>query len=302
MSKYPPAFFVIFGDMRMRLLIILLLALPLATFAQKKKKREKKTLKERMEEILKVNVEKDSLLIYKEEGKKDTLPDVEDRKKKNFFFGMKTKRAYTVNKVGGRTVIEDFYILPESVEVDPYVPQIFIHDQQREEVKAVRGAKGRLIGRVLHGPYKKLVNDELVEEGMFFYGSKHQRWVLLSRENKLVQKEHYHKGWYRDSDITYYDGDAQTKIESVTPIQYGKKEGMYIHFFPSGRLAMRGRYQFDKKVGVWEEFHEINRVVIKREVQYAPDPFQKDFKSFIRKEWDSLSNLIYVSPKVSKVG
>ena len=288
--------------MRMRLLIILLLALPLASIAQKKKKREKKTLKERMEDILRLNVEKDTLLIYKEEVDTDTLPDVPDRKKRNYFFGQKTKRAYTVNKPGGRTVIEDFYILPEAVQVDPYVTQIFIFDPQRNEVKAVRGIKGRLINRVLHGPYKKMVNDKVVEEGMFFYGSKHQRWVLLSRDNKLIQKEHYHKGWYRDSEITYYDGDAKTQIQSVTPVQYGKKEGDYYHFFPNGRLAMRGRYEFDKKVGIWEEYHEVNTVVIKREIQYPPDPFQRDFKSYVRKEWDQRSNLLYVSPKIGKTG
>lgn len=284
----------------MRLLIILLVLLPLASFAQKKKK-DKRTLKERVQELLNTNVQKDSLLIYKEEPK-DTIPDVELKKKKNYFFGVKTKRAYTVKKISGRTVIEDFYILPEGVEVDPYVLQVFVHDQQREEVKAVRGARGRLINRVLHGPYKKLVNDVVVEEGMFFYGTKHQRWVLLDRQNKLLQKEHYHKGWYRDSEITYYDGDAKKRIKSVTPIQYGKKEGMYIQFFPNGQLAMRGRYEFDKKVGVWEEFHQVNRAVIKREIQYPPDPFQKNFKSFIRKEWDTQTNLIYLSPKLSKNG
>ncbi|GAB5522772.1 MAG: hypothetical protein Roseis2KO_06440 [Roseivirga sp.] len=286
--------------MRMHLLIILLVLLPLASFAQKKKK-DKRTLKEKVQDLLNTNVQKDSLLIYKEE-QKDTIPDVELKKKKNHFFGVKTKRAYTVKKISGRTVIEDFYILPEGVEVDPYVLQIFVHDQQREEVKAVRGSKGRLVNRVLHGPYKKLVNDVVVEEGMFFYGTKHQRWVLLDRQNKLLQKEHYHKGWYRDSEITYYDGDAKKRIKSVTPIQYGKKQGMYIQFFPNGQVAMRGRYEFDKKVGVWEEFHQVNRAVIKREIQYPPDPFQKDFKSFIRKEWDTLTNLIYVSPRLSKTG
>lgn len=284
----------------MRLLIILMIFLPLISFAQKKKKKDKKTLKERVQELLDTNVQKDSLLIYKEE-KKDTIPDVELKKKKNHFFGVKTKRAYTVNKISGRTVIEDFYILPEPVEVDRYVLEIHTHDQNRGQVKVTR-PNTRLVSRVLHGPYKKLVNDQVIEEGMYFYGTKHQRWTWYTREDKLTRKEHYHKGWFRDSEITYYDGDAKQRIESVTPIQYGKKEGTYIHFFPNGRLAMRGRYQFDKKVGVWEEFHELNRAVIKREIQYAPDPFQKDFQSFIRKEWDELTNLLYVSPKLSKIG
>lgn len=282
--------------MRTRLLIILLIFLPLVSLAQKKKK-EKKSIKEKVLEMFNTQVEKDSLLIYEEE-KKDTIPDVEEKVKKNHFFGVKTKRAYTVNKINGRTVIEDFYILPEPVPVDPYVLQIFTHDPNRDQIRATR-PNARQVDRVLHGPYKKLVNDQLVEEGMYFYGTKHQRWVSLTRDNMLVDKEHYHKGWYRDSEITYYDGDAQQQIRSVTPVQYGKKEGLYVYFFADGRIAMRGRYEFDKKVGIWEEFHNTSTPVVKREIQFAPDPFQKNFKSYIRKEWDVNSNLLYVAPQLS---
>jgi hypothetical protein len=266
------------------------------SLAQKKKK-EKKSIKEKVLEMFNTRVEKDSLLIYEEE-KKDTIPDVEEKVKKNHFFGVKTKRAYTVNKINGRTVIEDFYILPEPVPVDPYVLQIFTHDPNRDQVRATR-PNTRQVDRVLHGPYKKLVNDQLVEEGMYFYGTKHQRWVSLTRGNMLVDKEHYHKGWYRDSEITYYDGDAKQQIRSVTPIRYGKKEGLFVYFFPDGRIAMRGRYEFDKKVGIWEEFHNTRTPVVKREIQFAPDPFQKNFKSYIRKEWDVNSNLLYMAPQLS---
>lgn len=285
----------------MRLLIILLISLPLACFAQKKKKKDRKSLKEKALELFAPAGPKDSLLIYNHEVQEDTIPDVPLKKRKNYFFGEKTKRAYTVGQASGRTVIEDFYILPEPAEVDPYVLAIYVHDQQRDQVKASR-PRGRTASRVLHGPYKKLINDVVVEEGMYFYGTKHQRWVRLTRQNQLVTKEHYHKGWYRDSDITYYDGAGKQKLEKVLPIQYGKKEGMYIHFFENGRIAVRGRYQFDKKVGIWEEYHNSSARIVKREIQYAPDPFQKDFKPFIRREWDISGNKVYESPKILKGG
>ena len=290
-------------------LIILLCLVPLLSFAQKKEKKKKKkdkdkvALVDRVANLFGTYQTKDTLLIYKqEEDPADTIPDVPLRKKKNVFFGVKTKRAYTVADAGGRTVIEDFYILPEPVEVDPYVLAIYRHDLQRERVVATRPRNNQAT-RVLHGPYKKLIDDKVVEEGMYFYGTKHMRWTKLTRQNRLTSKQHFHKGWYRDSEIEYYDGAGKEKIKSVLPIQYGKKEGTFIQFHPSGQIAVRGTYQFDKKVGIWEEFWDFNgRRYVKREIQFAPDAFQKDFQPYIRKEFDRNGQEIYVSPKIPKKG
>lgn len=286
-----------------RLLIISLALLPLAAIAQreKEKKEKKKSLKERLLDLIAPEETTDSLLIYRMEADpEDTLEDVPLRKRRNYFFGEKTKRTYTVADAGGRTVIEDFYILPDPVEVDPYVLAIYRHDPDRDQVRATR-PRSNMVSRVLHGPYKKLIDDEVVEEGMYFYGTKHQRWVSLTRQNQLVSKQHFHKGWYRDSEITYYDGAGKEKLETVMPIQYGKKEGLFVHFFENGRIAVRGQYQFDKKVGIWEEYHNNpNAIIVKREIQYPPDAFQKDFKPYIRREWDESGEQIYESPKMSK--
>ena len=289
-----------------KLLIILLCLLPLMGFAQKRKKKSKKekakvALVDRVARLFGTYQTKDTLLIYKKEkDRRDTTADVPLRKKKNVFFGLKTRREYTVAHAKGRTVIEDFYILPDPVAVDPYVLAIYRHDRDRQRVVRVRPGNNRA-SRVLHGPYKKLIDDKLVEEGMYFYGTKHQRWVKLTRQNKLLSKAHYHKGWYRDSQIDYYDGAGKERIKSVMPIQYGKKEGTFIQFHSSGKIAVRGRYEFDKKVGIWEEFYDLpGTFIVKREIQYAPDPFQKDFKSFIRKEFNKRGQEIYVSPHNSR--
>lgn len=290
-------------------LIILLCLVPVLVFAQKKEKKKKKkdkdkvALVDRVANLFGTYQTKDTLLIYKqEEDPADTIPDVPLRKKKNVFFGVKTKRAYTVADAGGRTVIEDFYIIPDPVEVDPYVLAIYRHDIQRERV--VNGKpRSAQVSRVLHGPYKKLIDDKVVEEGMYFYGTKHQRWTKLSRQNILTSKQHYHKGWYRDSEIEYYDGAGKEKIKFVLPIQYGKKEGTFIQFHQSGQIAVRGSYQFDKKVGIWEEFYDVRGAyIVKREIQFAPNAFQKDFKPYIRKEFDQRGEEIYVSPKIPKKG
>ena len=307
MWKYPPTFFVIFGVMLRRLLIILLCLLPLFGFAQKKEKKKKKkdkdkvALVDRVANLFGTYQTKDTLLIYsQEEDPADTIPDVPERKKKNVFFGVKTKRAFTIADAGGCTVVEDFYIFPEAVEVDPYVLAIYRHDTQRERVVGVRPRNNQAT-RVLHGPYKKLIDDKVVEEGMYFYGTKHQRWTKLTRQNILTSKQHFHKGWFRDSEIEYYDGAGKEKIKSVLPIQYGKKEGTFIQFHQNGQIAVRGSYQYDKKVGIWEEFYDVQGVYrVKREIQFAPDAFRKDFKPYIRKEFDRNGDLIYQSPKIPK--
>ena len=150
---------------------------------------------------------------------------------------------------------------------------------------------------VLHGPYQKFRDGKLIEEGAFFYGTKHERWMAFDDQGQLLNKEHFHKGWYRDSDITYFDLDKKTKIQEVIPIQYEKKEGLYYQFFKNGKMAVKGRYQFGKRIGVWEEYYNTARTTIKREIQYPKDAFDKS-APYIRKEWDSRGNPIYSSPKI----
>jgi hypothetical protein len=255
-----------------------------------KKKEKKATEKAKTEEL-----DKPDISFKKEET--DTLADVPLKIKKNVFYGEKTKRAYTVADIQGRTQIEDFYILKEPANVNSYVPLVAVYDKDKREIVNARN-RGIKLENVLHGPYKRLVNDKVVEEGMYFFGTKHERWLSLSLQQRLNNKEHFFKGWYRDAEITYYDPDKKTKVKEVIPIQYGKKEGMYYYFYEDGQLAVRGLYIFDKKVGIWEEFHNTNRTTLKKEIQFAPDPFQKNFRTYVRKEWDRFANPIYESAKL----
>lgn len=275
--------------MKRALLIILLAIIPCILFAQKKSKKEKKQVE--MEEI-----EKPDINLNLE--KADSIPDVPLKEKKNVYYGEKTKRQWTVAEVQGRTQIEEFYVLKEPVEVNPYIPFIGVYDRDKDEIVNLRNRSG-LVENVLHGPYKRMVNEKVVEEGMFFFGAKHERWMMLSLQQKLNDKEHYFKGWYRDSEITYYDPDKKTKVKEVIPFQYGKREGMYYLFYENGQLAVRGLYEFDKRVGIWEEFHNNTRTtILKRQIQFTPDPYSKSFRPYILRESDRFANIIYESPKV----
>lgn len=226
----------------------------------------------------------------------DTMPDADLKKKRNFYYGEKTKKSYT--RKDGRTSVtfELFNVLREPVKVDNYVRRVYYHDSRRGEILAVTG-RGQTLNRVLHGPYKRTINEVVVEEGMYYFGTKHEVWMYQKTDSTLYDKRHYNKGWFRDSEISYYDEDAKTKIKEVVPYQYGKREGEYYLFFPSGNMAVRGNYEFDRKVGVWEEFHNIPGVVrIKKEIQYPPEFYLKNFNSYVRKEWNKNATPTYVAP------
>ncbi|MGW8122760.1 toxin-antitoxin system YwqK family antitoxin [Roseivirga echinicomitans] len=271
------------------ILFIFLITAPAILFAQSKKE-EEKSKKEKTEEI-----EKPDISI--ELTSKDSLDDVAVKVKKNTFYGERTKSRWAVTDVQGRDQLEEFYTLKEAVEVDAYVPIVYVYDPNKRQIANANTREG-LVENVLHGPYKRLINDKLVEEGMYFHGVKHERWLNLTRDQTLNDKEHYNKGWYRDSEITYYDPDEKTKIKEVIPIRYGKKEGTYYYFYENGRVAVRGFYEFDKKIGIWTEYHNTTRVIAKREVQFPPDAYQKRFRTYVRKEWDRFANQLYESPKI----
>tara|TARA_R110000796_G_scaffold9557_1_gene32456 strand:+ start:18273 stop:19178 length:906 start_codon:yes stop_codon:yes gene_type:complete len=282
-----PYFFRYFWAMQKFVLFILLIVAPVLLVAQNKK--EKKAEKAKTEEIDKPDISIDL-------DPEDTLADVDLKVKKNTFYGEKTKRRWTVTEVQGRNQIEDFYTLKEAVEVDVYAPIVYVYDHDKRQIANAKTRAG-LIENVLHGPYKRLINDVVVEEGMYFHGVKHERWLNLERDQTLKDKEHFSKGWYRDSEITYYDPE-KTKVKEVIPIQYGKKEGMYYYFYENGRVAVRGFYEFDKKIGIWTEYYNTTRVIAKREIQFPPDPYQKRFRTYVRKEWDRFANQLYESPKI----
>ncbi|MEC7755118.1 MULTISPECIES: hypothetical protein [Roseivirga] len=231
-------------------------------------------------------------------AREDSIPDAELKVKKNFFFGEKTKKAFTAYRDRNTEDYRLFNVLPEPIQVDRYVQEIFYHNTERDAVTKVQG-RGQTLARVLHGPYERLVNDVVVEKGQFIYGMKHGTWLYQRKDSTLYDKEHYVKGWLRDAKITYYDEDTKTKVKEVIPYQYGKKEGFYYLFFESGNIAVKGQYVFDQKVGVWEEFHNIPGVVVqKRQIQYPSNFYDWDFEPYIMREWNRNSQTVYVSPKI----
>jgi antitoxin component YwqK of YwqJK toxin-antitoxin module len=45
-------------------------------------------------------------------------------------------------------------------------------------------------------------------------------------------------------------------------LKKGKKEGIWQHYWPSGQLMMKGKYQDGKSYGLWETYHMNGRLLV----------------------------------------
>lgn len=210
---------------------------------------------------------------------------------KNEFFGVKTKKGFAKRGMANDLQVETYRFIAElPPPPDNYVRDYHWYDIEKREVSRNRDVADKK-GFLLHGSYQRSIGGDIVEEGMFYKGLKHGRWLLYNRDFELVDKEYYYKGWPIESEIVWYDG-SQNKMKEITPIEYGEREGNFYIFHENGQIAVAGQYRFDSRVGLWTEYYRMQRRP-KRQIQYSPDPFDKNFQPYIVKEWDEQGNLIY---------
>ncbi|MDN5203329.1 hypothetical protein QQ008_18225 [Fulvivirgaceae bacterium BMA10] len=214
----------------------------------------------------------------------------EKKRKKKVFYGIKTKKMAIRTGIGEKATWEIFHYLRDYEDPDPYVRDIYWYDFDDKKIKRTRNVNKRN-GILLHGTYEKIRNEKVIEEGIYFKGTKHGRWVKYDKNNILLDKKKYFKGWPKESLVKYYDKD-QTKIKEIVPIEYGKKEGNYFLFHDNGAVAVTGEYQSGERVKVWQEFYKFRRKK-KREVQFKPDAYTDDFNTHILREWNEKGDLLY---------
>ncbi len=226
-----------------------------------------------------------------EEEEEEDEEKKEKKPKKKVFYGVKTKKGFTRRGYGNNVTLELFYYLKQApTEVDPYVPEIFWYDVTQKKIRSAREFDPRK-GYILHGPYKVLVGNNLVEDGIFYYGMKHGRWTNYDKEGILLNKEKYYKGWPKESKVKYYAND-QTKLKEIIPLVYGEKQGDYYYFHENGMIALKGEYKEGEKVGRWTEFYPfLNRR--KKEIVYPSSPYDKTTKPYISREWNRRGQVVY---------
>lgn len=210
--------------------------------------------------------------------------------RKKTFYGIKTKRGFTRKGLGERMVIELFFYLKRPQRPTPFVRDIYWYDFQRAEIRKTGYDPKK--GVLLHGPYKKLQNGLLLEEGIFYIGAKHGRWMKHDRNDLLEDKEKYFRGWPKESIVTYHDPAERKKVKEMIPIEYQEREGYYVMYHENGQVAVTGEYRFDQRIGDWTEYYPNGKR--KKMIAYSRDAFEAG-RPFIRREWDLQGREIYTN-------
>ena len=89
--------------------------------------------------------------------------------KKKVFYGIKTKKGYTKKGYGSKMAIEVFYYIPDYTEPVPYVKDVYWFNLLNYEVVKGRRKLDPEKSRLLHGPYKKMVDGNVMESGVFYF-------------------------------------------------------------------------------------------------------------------------------------
>jgi len=232
------------------------------------------------------------LLLFDDSKEKEEKKEKKKKARKNVWFGIKTKKGYTRQEIRDQLIAEYFNYTDLPKKPDPYIRDIYWYDPQERSIKNKDYEEGK--GYLLHGPYERVVNDEVVESGMFYYGTKHETWMLFDSKNVLQDKNHFEEGWPQESKVHYFDQSSKS-IKEIIPIQYGLEEGNYFHFYEDKQVAVTGEYQYGEKVGLWTEYWDYNnaKAVRRREIQYQEQAYTRNFRPYIRAEWDKDGNLVY---------
>lgn len=255
-------------------------------------KKPKKKKREHAIDMDSLSATMDPTVILEEEEEEEEEEKKKKRKKK-VFYGMKTKKGRISRFAGGKQLYEEFYYLKDYVQPNSYVREKYYYDPEDRKIKYNSSVKNTEV-LILHGPYKRYLDGQLIAEGIFYIGTKHGRWMEYFSNEVLKDKQKYFKGWPKEAEITYYDAEA-TKVKEVIPIVHGKKEGTYYYFHDNGVVGVTGDYENDERIGVWKEYYKYrrNRRNRKKEVQFAEDGYDKEFRPYILKEWNNEGELLY---------
>jgi hypothetical protein len=225
------------------------------------------------------NIKNESQAIWEDVSLKASMTARRLKKKvlpKDEYEGTKTERRVGNYGNGGRATLEEFNVVKyvEDEAVSQYVQEIWWYDPGQSRIVNTP-LKENQRAQICHGPYRKIVNQLVVEEGNFHMGAKDGRWETYDSEGILVTKIYYDRGFPAGSNISYFDA-AKLKIKEVIPFVYGKSTGQYLLFYPSGNLALEGKLDEGVRIGRWREFYEFGSGGrLKKEMRYGKDKFEE---------------------------
>ena len=176
------------------------------------------------------------------------------KKKKNVFLGDRIKRAYVKSGPKGKNqIIEVFYYLRTFQQPNPMAPARYYYSAKKRKIFKATGELDAAADKVLHGPYKKLQNNKVLETGYYALGTKHLRWERFDTKGALVAKSHFEMGFPRDANMSYFDTKG-TMLKEVVPYVNGKLDGDYVRYLADGQREWTGQFENGRRVGEWTNY------------------------------------------------
>ncbi|GAB3987114.1 hypothetical protein GCM10028807_06140 [Spirosoma daeguense] len=243
---------------------------------------------------------KDLGLKVKELKKLKADKKTKNKQSKTEYEGLSMVKVYTKIGSGDRTIVEEFHILRDNDAAKPlaHVREIFRYYQKSGRVtSSIVRDEGN--GLLLHGPYKRFQNGDLMEEGFYYAGMKDGRWEKYDTKFMLLDKIRWHRGVSAESRLVYYDS-SHHKIKEIIPVEYGKVKGTYLAFHENGLLAEEGKFDNGVKIGRWTEYYPINpsgRRMRSKLIQHASSQWETPFESFVITEWDQKGKVTFERSK-----
>ena len=220
------------------------------------------------------------------------------KKKKNVFLGEKTKRGFAKMGPKGRNqIIEVFYFLKYPKPLSDFAPAHYYFDTKKHKILKLAAVEEDVASlRIMHGPYKKLQNNKVLETGYYALGTRHLRWERYDKNGVLLTKTHYELGFPRDANVSYY-GEDRGRINEIVPYENGKLEGDYAKFLQNGQPEWRGQFENGKRVGIWTKYWGFGK---RRhyEYQYGESGFDPEVaEPELVREYSREARLIYDKEK-----
>ena len=212
---------------------------------------------------------------------------------KDEYANIKTDRRLGQYGSGNRSTVEEINVVKfvEDESLSTYAQEIWWFDPNQSRI-VNSSIKDNKTAQICHGPFKKIVNNVIIEQGFFYMGTKDGRWETFGPENELETKVYYERGFLAGSIITYHD-DAKKKIKQVVPNFYGKTRGNYFSFYPSSNLKEDGKFDDSIRIGRWREYYEFGTGGrLKKEWRYGKDKFDAA-EPILMVERDSQGKIIY---------
>lgn len=225
-----------------------------------------------------------------EEEEEERVAPKKKKPKKGVYYNIKTRKGFTKVGFGDNIEIELFHYLKEYQPPNEYVQEVYWYDIERQKIRVSKKVNQQN-GLILHGPYKKTKGNQVIEEGIFYVGTKHGRWTQYDKNGVLVDKQKYYKGWPKESMVRYYDED-RSKMKEIIPIMYGVRHGTYFYFYENGNISVKGKYANGNKIGIWTEYYPF-RNRRKKEVQFSQDPWDSEYQSYILREWNERGRVVF---------